>query len=57
MLRVGDLTKHGTVTAVMWIGERYYSMEQGGIVALVPAVIAEEEGRLDPVKCVRVTQP
>lgn len=57
MFKMGDLTTHGTVTAILWIGERYYSMDQGGVVALVPAVIAEREGMLDPSKCVRVVQP
>lgn len=54
MLRLGDRTTRGIVVAVLWIGERYYSFDDHGVICLVPAVIAEREMPDDPVKCICV---
>jgi hypothetical protein len=58
MRLIGDLTPFGTVRAVLWLGERYYTMiDDDGVVSLMPAVIVEREPVLDPVRCVRKVCP
>ena len=56
MLRIGSKTRRGDVVAVLWIGERYYSLRQrDGCICLVPAVIVESELPYDSYKCVEIT--
>ena len=57
MLKIGDRTSRGIVTAILWIGERYYSFDDFGTICLVPGVIAEQEMPLDPIKCVMKVNP
>jgi hypothetical protein len=52
MLKIGDRTQYGKVIAVLWTGERYYSFDQGGVVCLVPGVLADQDMPDDPMKCV-----
>lgn len=56
MLKLGDRTQHGKVIAVLWIGERYYSFDNYGVICLVPGVIAERDRPDDPIKCVRIAE-
>jgi hypothetical protein len=46
MLKLGDSTAWGIVSAILWIGERYYMLlDERGTVSLMPASTVEAKGR------------
>ncbi len=44
MIPLGARTRWGIVTAVAWLGERYYFfVDKYGVISMLPACVVEEE--------------